>query len=646
MRTAALFLAIVTMAGAQAPAIRIWHGTKQIVGHLGPAQDDFNLMGEVRDPDSLVWLAYRLNGAAQVPLSFRAFRRLALDGNFNADIPIAALKAGSNEVRIVARWRNGETAEQVMTLDRVMGGSSPLPYETRFLGAPQATVQIVDGEWAVGDGGLRTVQTGHERMFVVGEKSWQDYEVRTAITVRRIDSISPVQDGGPGVGFILRFAGHQVGGPRLYPSAQPKFGTQPFGGAAWIRWNNGDPASPPMRQFVRGDRDQVAEQGTTTVELNVPYEIRLKAQTFPDPQGGVGLTEYSFKMWKRGVPEPPSWDWQSRYESWQTLRRGAVAFIAHHADVTFGNVRVSAGSTYVRSREQALAAMEQIMGPRTRAMMTPPRMQVIEEIDRTAYVQKRIRYLSEGNDWVPAYLLMPKREGPLPAMLCLHQTTRLGKGEPAGIGGLPDLHYAQELAERGYVAIAPDYPSFGDYKIDAYALGYVSATMKGIHNHRRAVDLLVSMPEVDARRIGVIGHSLGGHNSLFVAAFDERIKAAVTSCGFTSVGRYFGGDLTGWSHLGYMPRVAELYGKEATRMPFDYTDILAAIAPRAVFVNAPTGDGNFDVTGVRNTVALVDDLFRGKLDVVYPEVGHTFPPAIRNQAYQFLDIALGRLVVR
>ena len=51
-----------------------------------------------------------------------------------------------------------------------------------------------------------------------------------------------------------------------------------------------------------------------------------------------------------------------------------------------------------------------------------------------------------------------------------------------------------------------------------------SATMKGIVNHRRAVDLLASLPEVDPRRIGVIGHSLGGHNSLFVAAFDPRIK--------------------------------------------------------------------------------------------------------------------------
>ena len=60
--------------------------------------------------------------------------------------------------------------------------------------------------------------------------------------------------------------------------------------------------------------------------------------------------------------------------------------------------------------------------------------------------------------------------------------------------------------------------------------------------------LLVAPPHprvtvVDPERIGVIGHSLGGHNSLFVATFDERLKAVVTSSGFNSFAKYYGGDL-------------------------------------------------------------------------------------------------------
>src|SRR5207248_10006719 len=121
-----------------------------------------------------------------------------------------------------------------------------------------------------------------------------------------------------------------------------------------------------------------------------------------------------------------------------------------------------------------------------------------------------------------------------PAIVCLHQTVAIGKEEPAGLGGKENLHYALELARRGFVTLAPDYPRFGDYHVDPYSMSYVSATMKGIRNHRRAVDLLTSMPEVDAHRIGVIGHSLGGHNALFLATFEPRIAAVVTSCGFTS----------------------------------------------------------------------------------------------------------------
>ena len=225
-------------------------------------------------------------------------------------------------------------------------------------------------------------------------------------------------------------------------------------------------------------------------------------------------------------------------------------------------------------------------------------------------------------------------------MLCLHQTIRIGKAEPAGLGANRDLDYAAELAERGYVTLAPDYPGYGDYSIDPYARGYASATMKGIWNHLRAVDLLVSLPEVDRKRIGVIGHSLGGHNALFAATFEPRLRAVVTSCGFTSFAKYKGGDLTGWSHRGYMPRIAAVYGKDPARMPFDFPGILKALAPRAVFINAPVGDDNFDVGGVKECVEAARPSYGRRADrlvAVHPEVKHAFPPDVRQAAYEFLD---------
>jgi hypothetical protein len=129
---------------------------------------------------------------------------------------------------------------------------------------------------------------------------------------------------------------------------------------------------------------------------------------------------------------------------------------------------------------------------------------------------------------------------------------------------------------------------------------------------------------------------------LFTAAFDERIKVVATSCGFTQFARYKGGNLTGWSGPRYMPRIATEYGKSPERMPFDFNEVLAAIAPRAVLAVAPVNDDNFDVTGVREAVATARPVFAllgasDKLRAIYPDAGHDFPDASRELAYKFLD---------
>jgi len=120
----------------------------------------------------------------------------------------------------------------------------------------------------------------------------------------------------------------------------------------------------------------------------------------------------------------------------------------------------------------------------------------------------------------------------------------------------------------------------------------------------------------------------------------------VTSCGFTSFRKYYGGDLTGWSHAGYMPRIAAVYGKSPERMPFDFSDVLVAIAPRPVFINAPLHDQNFEWTGVDDCVRSAQPVYarifrapRG-LEVTHPDCAHDFPPDIRTKAYEFLDRSL------
>jgi dienelactone hydrolase len=308
---------------------------------------------------------------------------------------------------------------------------------------------------------------------------------------------------------------------------------------------------------------------------------------------------------------------------------------------------IKSSRDWEQRRNQILENMQMVMGPlpdETRKV--PADIQILEETVIEGIRRIRISYASEKKDRIPAVLYIPtENKQPVPGILCLHQTIDCGKDEPAGLCGNPDLFYALELARRGYVTLAPDYPGFGEYEFDAYNNGYISTTMKGIWNHMAAVDLLQSLPEVDPNRIGCIGHSLGGHNTLFVTAFDKRIKAAVSSCGFTSFHKYYGGDLTGWSHKGYMPLIAEVYDKDPSKMPFDFSEVLAALAPRPVFINAPLNDANFDVDGVYDCVNAAKPVYKllrapEKIVMMNPDAPHDFPPVERAAAYFFLDTEL------
>ncbi len=300
------------------------------------------------------------------------------------------------------------------------------------------------------------------------------------------------------------------------------------------------------------------------------------------------------------------------------------------------------------------ANMQLVMGPLPNAARRVPlAMTLVSEERLATYRRQKIRFESEPDDKVPAWLLIPNatpRNGKYAAMLCLHQTTNIGKDEPAGLGGNTALHYAHELAERGYLCLVPDYPSFGEYEYDFKTKGlhYASGTMKAIWNNMRAVDLLESLPQVDANRIGAIGHSLGGHNCLFTAVFDERLKAVVSSCGFTPFHDYYYGKIAGWTSDRYMPRIRDIYENNPDKVPFDFYEIIAAIAPRGLYSNSPIHDDNFDVGGVRKAFAKARGIYslfeKGetnaqatllKLDT--PNAPHEFPKAQRDAAYDWLD---------
>ncbi len=300
---------------------------------------------------------------------------------------------------------------------------------------------------------------------------------------------------------------------------------------------------------------------------------------------------------------------------------------------------------WAKRRAEILHAMQEVMGPLPgKGKRCPLDVQIVEEVDCGSYIRQLISYQSEPNSRVPAYLLVPKnvlrKKSKARAVLCLHPTdAQLGHKVVVGLGGKENRNYASELTERGYVTLAPAYPHLADYAPDLKSLGYESGTMKAIWDNLRGIDLLESLPYVKRGGVAAIGHSLGGHNSIYTAVFDPRIKVIVSSCGFDSYLDYMNENIKGWTSERYMPKLLDY---PLAEIPFDFHEMIASLVPRPVFINAPIGDTNFKWQSVDRVAVAARTIYKlhraeNNLRVVHPDCAHDFPDEVREAAYQFID---------
>ncbi len=206
-----------------------------------------------------------------------------------------------------------------------------------------------------------------------------------------------------------------------------------------------------------------------------------------------------------------------------------------------------------------------------------------------------VRYECEPQLFVEGYLLLPVRtddnSGRLPAVVALHQTTDSSIDEIAGVSGSDAMQIGLKLAQRGFIVFCPrcflwqDVTSLNEAVARHRSRHPETLGMaKMLYDAMRGVDVLVSLPEVDSDRIGAIGHSLGAKEALYLAAFDERVRAAVASEGGLSFRS------TNWH--------ASWYLGEAIRDPefsLNHHQLLALIAPRPFLVlGGESGPGAAD----------------------------------------------------
>jgi pimeloyl-ACP methyl ester carboxylesterase len=173
-----------------------------------------------------------------------------------------------------------------------------------------------------------------------------------------------------------------------------------------------------------------------------------------------------------------------------------------------------------------------------------------------------------------------------------------------------DMHPVLALTQQGYAVLAFDQSGFGERMDETKPFydrwPYWSRMGRMVEDVSEAVTALEQDRQVDPDRIYVFGYSMGGMVGLHTAALDPRIKGVVSIAGFTpmrtdTVDRGTGG-IARFSHeRGLIPRLGFFVGEEE-RIPYDYDDLIAAIAPRPVLIVAPQLDRDANPTDVRAAV--------------------------------------------
>lgn len=258
-----------------------------------------------------------------------------------------------------------------------------------------------------------------------------------------------------------------------------------------------------------------------------------------------------------------------------------------------GPANITSAQDWAQKRASLAETIGEFLG--TPSTHHPPRagFRVVEEVKEPTYRQLKIRYEVERDDEVSAWLLIPpvnKRQKGA-AVLCQHGTAAEAKDQQIGAGAKPGRDFARLLAMHGFVTLAPDHFCAGERHPTGFKPFETaslherhpdwSAVGKTIWDGQRAVDVLSEIDEVDAARIGSVGHSLGGYGSFFLGAFDPRINAVVSSCGLTSW-QDNSAKAANWSRdtwYCHFPKLRTIL-EQPSDLPFDLHEFAALMAPR------------------------------------------------------------------
>ena len=269
---------------------------------------------------------------------------------------------------------------------------------------------------------------------------------------------------------------------------------------------------------------------------------------------------------------------------------------------------------------------------------SPLEPKIVGTLQRDGYRVEKIVFQTLPDVRMTANAYVPDRQERVPAVLCVHGHWRGAKQDPvvqARCIGLAKLGFfvlsvdAFGAGERGLTKALGEY--HGEMVAATLFPPGLSLCGLQVYENMRAVDYLLTRPEVDGRRIGITGCSGGGNQTMYSGAWDERFSAVVPVC---SVGNY-------QAYLGAACCMCEVV-PGALRFTEEW-GVLAMTAPRALRVINATRDAvQFSVEEARKSLALTRPVFalygqEANLDHAVFEAPHDYNQPMRESMYGWMS---------
>jgi len=307
-------------------------------------------------------------------------------------------------------------------------------------------------------------------------------------------------------------------------------------------------------------------------------------------------------------------------------------------------------------------------------LLTPPpeaefNPKEIATEDRGSYEARKLVFNVSADCRVPAYLLVPKGQGPFPAIIALHdhgahfpigkekvilpfdENSEITEDAKQWVNDCYGGRFiGDELAKRGYVIFSMDALFWGDRGrregIDFEAQQQLAANLMQIGmcwsgviawDDIRSAEFVASLPEVDPEHIGAIGLSVGSHRTWMLSAASDRIKTGAAICWMATTASLM------------VPGNNQTTGQSAFSMIFtnirnfmDYPDVASIACPKPMLFFNGEQDGLFPVDGVEDAYSKMRKVWSSqnasdKLVTKIWDVAHVFNREMQDEAFEFID---------